>query len=60
VIVLTFVMCLAWQCEPGVQYQRAAGYGEARACTLAFEFVRARARPEALFKDVECKMEEKK
>jgi hypothetical protein len=60
VIVLTFVLCLSGQCELGVQYQRAAGYGEARACRLAFEVVRARARPEALFKDVECKMEEKK
>ncbi len=59
-IVLTFVLCIAGQCEPGVQYQRAAGYGETRACRLAFEFVRARAHPEATFKDVECKLEEKK
>ena len=61
IMALTFTLCLAAQCEPGTVYQRAAGIGEARACRMAYDFARARAHPDAVFRDVECKpMEEKK
>jgi hypothetical protein len=40
-------------------YQRAAGYGEARACRMAFDFARSRAHPDATFRDVECKAMER-
>lgn len=60
IVALTFTLCLAGQCEPGIQYQRAGGIGEARACRMAFDFARSRAHPEAVFRDVECKQEEEK
>lgn len=59
IVALTFTLCLAAQCEPGIQYQRAGGIGEARACRMAFDFVRSRAHPDATFRDVECKAMEK-
>ena len=61
IVALTFTLCLAGACEPGIQYQRAGGIGEARACRIAYDFARSRAHPEAVFRDVECKaMEGKK
>lgn len=60
IVALTFTLCLAGQCEPGIQFQRAGGIGEARACRMAFEFVRSRAHPDAVFRDVECKSMEGK
>lgn len=61
IVALTFTLCLAGACEPAIQYQRAGGIGEARACRMAFDFARSRAHPEATFRDVECKsMEGKK
>ena len=55
IMALTFTLCLAVQCEQGIQFKRAAGIGEARACRMAFDFARARAHPDAVFRDVECK-----
>lgn len=55
IIALTFTICLGAQCEPQIAFQRAAGIGEARACRMAFDFARARAHPDAVFRDVECK-----
>jgi hypothetical protein len=43
-----------------IQFKRAAGYGEARACRMAFDFARSRAHPDATFRDVECKAMEGK
>jgi len=60
IVALTFTLCLAGQCVPGIQYQRAVGYGEARACRMAFDFARSRAHPDAVFRDVECKAMEGK
>ena len=60
IVALTFTLCLAGQCEQGIQFQRAAGIGEARACRMAFDFARARAHPDAVFRDVECKPVEEK
>ena len=59
IVALTFTLCLAAQCEQGIQYQRAVGIGEARACRMAFDFVRSRAHPDATFRDVECKAMER-
>lgn len=61
IVALTFTLCLAGQCEPGIQYQRAGGIDEARACRMAYDYARSRAHPDAVFRDVECKaMEGKK
>ena len=60
IVALTFTLCLAAQCEPGIHYQRAAGIGEARACRMAYDFARSRAHPDATFRDVECKAMEGK
>ena len=60
IVALTFTVCLAGQCEPGIQYQRAGGIGEARACRMAFDYARSRAHPDATFRDVECKKQERK
>jgi hypothetical protein len=59
-IVLTFIACLAGHCEQQWQAWRTAGIGEARACRMAFDFARSRAHPEATFRDVECKEQERK
>ena len=55
IMALTFTLCLAAQCEPGVTMQRAWGVTPERACRMAFEITRARAHPDAVFRDVECK-----
>ena len=55
IMALTFTLCLAGACEPGVMFQRAAGITPERACRMAFEITRARAHPDAVFRDVECK-----
>ena len=61
IVALTFTLCLAGACEPGIQYQRAGGIGEGVACRMAFDYARSRAHPEAVFRDVECKaMEQRK
>jgi hypothetical protein len=60
IVALTFTLCLAGQCVPGIQFQRAGGIGEARACRMAFDFARSRAHPDAVFRDVECKEQEGK
>ena len=60
IVALTFTLCLAGQCEPGSQHWRAGGIGEARACRMAFDFARSRAHPDAVFRDVECKEQERK
>ena len=60
IVALTFTLCLGAQCVPGIQFQRAAGIGEARACRMAFDFARSRAHPDATFRDVECKEQEGK
>ncbi len=60
IVALTFTLCLAGQCVPDIQFKRAAGYGEARACRMAFDFARSRAHPDAVFRDVECKAMERK
>jgi len=59
IVALTFTLCLAGQCVAETHYQRAAGYGEARACRMAFDFARSRAHPDATFRDVECKAMER-
>ena len=59
IVALTFTLCLAGQCEPGIQYQRAGGIGEASACRMAYDFARSRAHPDAVFRDVECKEQER-
>ena len=60
IVALTFTLCLAGACEPGIQFQRAGGIGEDRACRMAFDFARSRAHPDATFRDVECKEQERK
>ena len=60
IVALTFTLCLASVCEQGIQFQRAAGIGEARACRMAYDFARSRAHPDATFRDVECKEQERK
>jgi hypothetical protein len=60
IVALTFTLCLAGACVPGIQFQRAGGIGEARACRMAYDFARSRAHPEAVFRDVECKEQERK
>ena len=60
IMALTFTICLAGACVPGSQSWRAAGIGEARACRMAFDFQRARAHPDAVFRDVECKQVERR
>ena len=55
IMALTFTLCLAGACEPGVMFHRAAGITPERACRMAFEITRARAHPDAVFRDVECK-----
>jgi len=60
IVALTFTLCLAGECVPGTQYQNAGGIGEARACRMAYDFARSRAHPEAVFRDVECKEQERK
>jgi hypothetical protein len=59
IVALTFTLCLAGECEPGIHYQRTAGIGEARACRMAYDYARSRAHPEAVFRDVECKAMER-
>ena len=59
IVALTFTLCLAGACEQGIEFKRAAGYGEARACRMAYDFARSRAHPEAVFRDVECKAMER-
>jgi hypothetical protein len=59
IVALTFTLCLAGECVPGSQYWRAGGIGEARACRIAYDFARSRAHPEAVFRDVECKEQER-
>lgn len=59
IVALTFTLCLAGACEPGIQFQRAAGYGEPRACRMAYDFARSRAHPDAVFRDVKCKAMER-
>ena len=60
IVALTFTICLAGQCVAAIQFKRAAGYGEARACRMAYDFARSRAHPDATFRDVECKAMEGK
>ena len=60
IVALTFTLCLGGQCVTSTQYQNAAGYGEDRACRMAFDFARSRAHPDATFRDVECKEQERK
>ena len=60
IVALTFTLCLAGQCVPDIQFKRAAGIGEARACRMAYDYARSRAHPEATFRDVECKAMEGK
>ena len=59
IVALTFTLCLAGHCVPGNQYWRAGGIGETRACRMAFDFARSRAHPDAVFRDVECKEQER-
>lgn len=60
IVALTFTLCLAGQCVTETHYQRAGGIGEASACRMAFDFARSRAHPDATFRDVECKEQERK
>ena len=60
IMALTFTICLSAQCEPQIAFHRAAGITPERACRMAFDFARARAHPDAVFRDVECKQVERR